>query len=677
MSARRPDASGQLALVPGPRVRAVKAPAVTPVPDPTAVVQVVVDSPLPHLDRVFDYAVTASTDGATAGSRVRVRFAGRLTDAYVVARLEVPEHAGALRPLERVLGPEPVLTPDTLALVQAVAERCAGTFSDVARAAVPPRHARAEASRVRAAEARLAVDPAWRERWTAYDAGVALAERIGRPDGSRSTGGVRAVWSAAPATSWAADVAALVGSVLARPEGGALVVVPDASDVARVIEAVPEALDAGLVAVLAADHGPERRYREFLKVLRGGARMVVGTRAAVFAPVPDLRLLVVWDDGDDALVDQQAPYWDARDVAALRSHLTGCDLVVGSPARSVVTQQWCRSGWAHSVEPSRSSVTARGPSVRALTAEDSARDPAAAAARIPHAAWQAARSALRTGPVLVQVARRGYLPAMSCQSCRELARCPCGGPLGLDEGSSIARCGWCGALAGDWACPSCGGRRLRAVAVGAERTAEEIGRAFPGVPVLASHGGRMIARIADEPAVVIATPGAEPACDPGYCAVLLLDARAQLQRPHLDAAEDAVRRWFAAARLARPGGRVFITAANALRPVQALVRWDAPWFADRELDERQSAGLPPAVRMAALLGSADDIADVAAAVTVPHRLLGPVPDPDRHDPERQRLLVSVARDLGVDLGRELRAIIAVRSAGRARPVHVRMDPRDL
>ena len=679
MSARRPDAPGQLALVPGPRVRAARAPAAAPAAGPPAVVQVIVDSPLPHLDRVFDYAVTPATQGATTGSRVRVRFAGRLTDAYVVARLEVPEHPGALRPLERVLGPEPVLTSDTLALVQAVAERCAGTFSDVARAAVPPRHARAEAVRVRAAEARLAVDPGWRERWTAYEAGPALADRVGSgpPAGSHAAAGVRAVWSAAPATSWAADVGALAGSVLARPVGGALVVVPDASDIERVLEAVPAARDAGLVAVLAADHGPERRYRQFLKVLRGGARLVVGTRATVFAPVPDLRLLVVWDDGDDALVDQQAPYWDARDVAALRSHLTGCDLVVGSPARSVVTQQWCRSGWAHSVEPTRSTLAARAPGVRALIAEDSARDPAAAAARIPHAAWQAARSALRTGPVLVQVARRGYLPAMSCQSCREPARCPCGGPLGLDEGRVIARCGWCGALAGDWACPSCGGRRFRAVAVGAERTAEEIGRAFPGVPFLASHGGRMIARIADEPAVVVATPGAEPACDPGYRAVLLLDARAQLQRPHLDAAEDAVRRWFAAARLARPGGRVFITAANGLVPVQALVRWDAPWFAERELDERASAGLPPAVRLAALLGSADDIAEVAAAIAVPHRLLGPVPDPDRHDPGRQRLLVSVARGLGAELARELRSAVAVRSAGKSGPVHVRMDPRDL
>ena len=486
------------------------------------------------------------------------------------------------------------------------------------------------------------------------------------------------MWSAAPATSWAADLAALVDGVIGQPRGGVIVVVPDAADVDRVLVELDEARRAGVVATLTADQGPERRYREFVRILRGGARVVVGTRASVFAPVRDLRLIVVWDDGDDALVDPQAPYWDARDVAALRSHRSGCDLVVGAPARSVTTQQWVESGWARSVVPSRATVTALGPSVRAQAAEDSARDEAAAAARIPHRAWEVARTALADGAVLVQVARRGYLPVMSCQSCRELARCSCGGPLELRTGGGSPTCAWCGALVARWSCPTCGGHQLRAVSIGAERTAEEIGRAFPGVPVISSHGGHMVERIADEPAIVVSTPGAEPACDPGYRAVLILDARAQLARPRLDASEDATRRWFAAARLALPGAPVVVTAENGVPAVQALVRWDAPWLAARELRERASAGLPPATRMAALVGDAADIIDVARALAVPHRLLGPVPAPERRDPHQQRGLVVVSRDHGADLSRQLRAITATRSAqAKSRPVHVRLDPRDV
>jgi primosomal protein N' (replication factor Y) len=188
----------------------------------------------------------------------------------------------------------------------------------------------------------------------------------------------------------------------------------------------------------------------------------------------------------------------------------------------------------------------------------------------------------------------------------------------------------------------------------------------------------MVATVPSEPRIVVATPGAEPSCEGGYAAVLILDARAQLQRPYLDAPEDAARRWFSAARLAAPRGRVIITAENALAPVQALVRWDAPWLAARELQERSAAGLPPATRMAALLGDPADIGEVVGALDLPHRVLGPVPAPDRGDPHQHRALVVVDREHSAALSRELRAITATRSAeAKTRPVHVRMDPRKI
>lgn len=676
----------QLSLV-APAVRRPPRPSRAPgSPAPLAevdpVAQVRIDAPVPHLDRDFDYAVPATMAAqAVPGSRVRVRFAGRLTDGFVVARLAAAEHGGSLRPLERVIGPEPVLTTATLELVEQVAARYAGTFSDVARAAVPPRHARAERVEVTSADAYVGGPLGDDEAgvWAAYDRGAALLQRLS----SDQTSPTRATWSSAPASRWTDEVAALTRAVLSRPEGDVLVVVPDAADVERIAGSLAAEASAGIVATLTADAGPERRYREFLRVLRGGVRIVLGTRAAVFAPLPRLRLIVVWDDGDDALADPQAPYWDAREVAALRSHLTGCDLVVGSPARSTAAQQWCATGWAQSVEPTRAAVAERGPAVRALSADDAARDPAAAAARIPHTAWQAARTGLRVGPVLVQVSRRGYVPVLACQRCREPARCPsCSGPLQLRGAHSVPECAWCGRIAGDWECSACGGRRLRAVEVGSERTAEEIGRAFPGVPVVASHAGHVVRRVSDAPQVVVATPGAEPDCASGYRAVLLLDARSQLERPGLSAGEDAARRWFAACRLAAPGARVVVTAPNAAAVVQALVRWDARWLAERELGERADAGLPPATRVAVLLGAAADIVDVAASLRVGHRLLGPVPaDGDGRAPdgaERHRGVVVVSRADGAALARELRAITATRSARSGdRPVHVHLDPRDL
>ena len=629
-----------------------------PIAEQLPVAQVRIDSPLPHLDRVFDYAVPASLDEAVRiGVRVRIRFAGRLIDGLVVGRSQSSDAPGALRPIDRVIGIEPVVTAQTLALIEAVATRMAGTFWDVFRSAVPPRHARAEAAPAREAvwEARGIGDA-----WASYPQGEALLRHLAGAEP------VRAVWSAAPATSWVDQLGDAVRTVLQEPTGDVVIVVPDAWDVEQLRASLADA-DA-TTSVLTADLGPEARYRAFVRILRGQARLVIGTRNAVFAPVPDLRLLVVWNDGEEPMWEPHAPYWNARDVAALRSHLSGCALLVGAPARSPEAQAWCASGWARSLVPSRRLLASAAPVVRAIEQEDAARDAAAASARIPHTAWLVAKEGLRAGPVLVQVARRGYVPIVACAQCRTPAVCSCGGALSLPSRTAAATCVRCGTIATHWRCSVCGHTRLRAGAVGVERTAEEFGRAFPDVRIIWSDGERPVRGVDGEPALVVATAGVEPVADGGYAAVLLLDARAQLQRPSLRASEEVAQRWFAAASLARPRAHVVVTAENASTVVQSLVRWDAAWLAERELADRTSAGLPPVMRAAVLRGEPEAITEVERALTVPHRALGPVDG---------RTIVLVTREHGTALGHELRAISATRSAKSLPVVTVMLDPRDL
>src|SRR5439155_8098662 len=141
--------------------------------------------------------------------------------------------------------------------------------------------------------------------------------------------------------------------------------------------------------------------------------------------------------------------------------------------------------------------------------------------------------------VLVQVPRGGYLATLACARDRAAARCPvCAGPLGARSERDPPVCRWCGRPAGDWRCPECGSRRLRAGVVGAGRTAEELGRAFPGTTVRASGGGAPVLAATEQlPELVVATPGAEPRVPGGYGAALLLDGWAQLSRPDLRVAE--------------------------------------------------------------------------------------------------------------------------------------------
>ena len=681
------------------------------------VARVAVDISLAHLDRPFDYLVPASMDEtAVPGCRVRVRFAGQLVDGYLLDRVQTSEHQGRLARLERVISPEPVLTPEIFALARSVADRYAGTLADVLRLAIPPRHATAEREAPLAPPSDSAAPPSATPpprpprpgpgSWARYPAGEAFLAALagGRP--------VRAAWSALPGPGWPAEIA-IAAATTAAAGRGVVIVVPDARDLARV-DAALTALNEGAPGhvCLTADLGPAERYRRWLAVLRGAVRIVAGTRAAMFAPVCQLGLVVLWDDGDDLHAEPRAPYPNAREVLALRAHQCGAAALIGGFARTAELTQLVAAGWAKPLVGRPDVLRQVAPRVRAAPDEaELARDAAAMTARLPSLALRTARTALAgdrrgstalagdprgsaalaVGPVLVQVPRRGYLAAIACARCRAQARCAvCGGPLRVGGSNEVPGCRWCGALAADWACARCGSDRLRALVTGAARTAEELGRAFPDVPVRISGGQHVLAEVPAEPALVIATPGAEPVAADGYAAALLLDGWALLGRPSLRAAEETLRRWLNAAALVRPTGAVVVLAEASLPAVQALVRWDPVGFAERELAERAELGFPPAVRMAAVTGPSTAVAEFVGSAALPDRaeILGPIPaeisgpaGPNGAEPDAEpaeRALIRIPRTDGLALARALHAAQAARSARKdGAPVRVQLDPAEV
>jgi len=651
------------------------------------VARVAVDTPLPHLDRPFDYLVTAKQDAtAIPGCRVRVRFAGQLLDGYLLERVATSEHQQTLKPLNRVVSSEPVLSGDIAKVARAVADRYAGTLSDVLRLAIPPRHAAAEKAAAEKAkqvldkaldktgESRGPEEPrdaATGEAWSEYPNGVEFLELL------RSGNSPRAVWSATPNRDWSKAVTAAVAAT-AHSDRGSVVVVPDHHDVEHVARSLATA-GVGAV-VLTAELGPRQRYRSWLSVLRGEQQVVVGTRAAVFAPVEKLGLVVVWDDGDDLHAEPRAPYPHAREVAALRAHIQGAALLVGGYARTAEGAAFVRSGFAKAISAPRAIVRDAAPRVRAIDESSRAIDPLAGVARLPQIAWRTAKDALQSGPVLIQVPRRGHTPSLACTRCRTRAQCSvCHGPLVLRTSRSAAACGWCGQVEQPWQCRECGHGQLRAMAVGAQRTAEELGQAFSPVPVITSSGDKVVRHVSAAPALVIATPGAEPAADGGYAAALLLDAWALLGRADLRASEEAVRRWFNASALVRTraaGGEVVLVAESTLRPVQALVRWDPVGHAARELDDRIATGMPPARRVALLTGAPTSVNDVLARAALPTDVvtLGPTPIEDG----KVRALVSVSLANALAMTKAVKGAVGERSARKTTdPVRVVVDPMAL
>lgn len=628
------------------------------------VAKVLVDSPLPHLDRPFDYAVPAELDAAAQpGVRVKVRFAGQELSGYLLERTAHADTSAKLSPLGKVVGSAAVLTPAVRRLAESVAARYAGTISDVLRVAIPPRAARvdkefeagalcpAESSANQSDAAQSDAVQSDAAEPTAAESGGGSARAPAAPDESvlfagyrhadsflahlRDGGSPRAVMSSLKGfgpSAWPLQIAAAVAA--ARAGGrGAIVVVPDYRDLERLEAALADVVPREEVARLTADDGSTPRYRNFLKLLTGAATVAIGTRSAAFAPVRNLGLVACWDDGDDLHLEQRAPYQHSREVLLLRAEQEKTALLLAAHTRSTEAQRLLDSGWAQPIEAERPAVRAHAPRIVASSdSYESARDPLARIARLPHIAWRTAKTALESGPVLVQVARAGYAPSLACQRCREAARCRhCEGPLavGGPAADSVPTCRWCGKPERKFECRHCGATALRRTSIGASRTAEELGRAFPGVPVVSSSGDQVKKIVPDQPALVVATVGAEPVAAAGYAAALLLDGDVLLRRESLRAGEETFRRWLNAAALVRSaheGGTVVVTARDDA-VVGPLVRWDPAGYASAELALRSGLGLPPAVRLAALTGERHAVEAFLSAARLPAsvKVVGPAP----------------------------------------------------
>ncbi|MCJ1711274.1 primosomal protein N' [Clavibacter michiganensis subsp. phaseoli] len=653
------------------------------------VARVMVDSPLPQLDRLFDYAVPEALRATCVpGVRVRVplRSAGRVADGYVVEMGDGQGYDGALSEVEQVVSPLPVLRPEIWTLAREVADRQAGTASDVIRLAVPPRQVRVEKAHVAAlaaaaeeaaAEADAAepvadaapaaapaapvVDPAALPPIDGYAPGTldAAVDGSGRvavdavPAVVELPGGV---W----AGRWAVTLAQAAARVLASGRSSVLVV-PDYRDQDQLEAALAAHAPAGSVLRTDARQSGPDRYRSFLAGLGDAPRIVVGNRSAVYAPAPRLGLVAMWDEGDPLHAEPLSPYAHARDVALLRSRQQGTALVLLAHSRSTEVERLVAIGYLTSVSP----VAVRTPRVIPTTSQ-TGDEGFARQARIPSGAWRAAKDAVEHGPVLIQVARPGYAPLVACRACRQAARCTvCTGPLGMSTATSTPTCGWCGHLAGDWRCANCGSDELRLVTIGAGRTAEELGRAFPGVQVVLADGERHVQEVDAESRLVVATRGAEPVAAGGYRAILLLDGERMLARESLRVGEDVLRQWSNAAALAAPRAPVMLVGVGG-QVARALATWQQPRYAHEELLERRALRFPPTVRAASVEGLPDAVGqamerlDGIAGVDV----LGPVPT----EQGRVRAIVRLDYASGPDAARELRAAVVRNASSRRKPV---------
>lgn len=662
------------------------------------VARVLIDSPLPQLDRLFDYAVPPALRAqATPGVRVKVplRTAGRVVEGYLVELVERPEPSVEGKPLsevDAVVSPVAVLTPELYTLARRVADRAAGSASDILRLVIPKRMVRAEKAWLAAHEASSDVSaPVAAQGADADGEGDASDTSAHDGDASWARGilddfpdlrpalAARARIAldapprpapAAPRGAWAELVGAIALDTFAGGRS-ALIVVPDQRDEEQVLAVLAEhAPDDAVVRDDARRSGPER-YAAYLRLLAGGPAIVVGNRSTVYAPAAEVGTVIIWDDGDPLLSEQLSPGVHARDAALVRQELEGSALVFAGHTRTTDVERLVQLGWVRDV-PARRRASPKV--VLSATRDDEARGQ-----RVPSAAFAAAREALRHGPVLVQVARPGYAPVLVCADCRTPARCPhCTGPLRSRRPGAAPDCTWCGRTIASWSCANCRSTRLRMASSGSERTADELGRAFPNTRVIVADGEHPVVSVDARPALVVATRGAEPHAEGGYRAVILLDGDRMLLAEQLRIGESCLRWWSNAAALAAPGAPVHLVGVTG--PVaRALATWTQPAYARAELADRAPLHMPPTVRVAAVEGTARSVDAALGALrdAVPTleagALLGPVPV----EGGGVRALVRFDYALGRPVAETLRAAVVADAlhGRRARAGAHRFSPR--
>jgi primosomal protein N' (replication factor Y) (superfamily II helicase) len=548
---------------------------------------------LPAVARAFDYLVPDdAADVVRVGTIVRVPLHGRRVRGWVVADGVEPEAAPSdLRPLAKVVSAGP--PPEVVELCRWAAWRFAGPLSLLLRSASPPN-----------------VVPPSNDR----EPEAAVFPPVTAPEGlDEVTARAQALLAWPPTVAYQDVVRALLAQ-----EGSTIVVVPDAGRMPALVE---ELRRTGRETIVVRGDTPDAQRTDSWDQARAGACVVVGGRAAVFAPVPDLAAVVVLDEGDEALKEERTPAWHARELALERARRARARCRLVSPAPTLEAEAasgpsvrpgrvFERNGWPRvDVVDLRQEPPGRGLFSDALTA--------------------AIRATVERGARAVCVLnRRGRAQLLVCRGCGRIAQCEaCGAAVSeADAGVVCRRCG----AARPRVCLYCHGTRFWARRPGVTRVRGEMAALFPRVTV-----AEVDATTADLPPdpVLVGTEAVlhrTIAAAAGVELVAFLEFDQELLAARYRAAEQALWLLVRAARVVggrRGAGRVLVQSRVPDHDViEAAQTADPTIVADAERARRRILAFPPFGGLAEVSGTPDAVEVACAAVRAARalRILGPV-----------------------------------------------------
>ncbi|CAN2201804.1 PriA Primosomal protein N' (replication factor Y) - superfamily II helicase [Candidatus Nanopelagicaceae bacterium] len=614
--------------------REVIAPSPVQPSGPFTVAELWVDASVYHLDTPFSYLIPGNLSSELhIGSLVSAPFHGREVLGVVIA-LRAPESYSGLKSITKVIGKIPLLTAPLIELIQESALRYAANPFDLIRSAIPDRMATIE------------------KEFQYLEPVVHRGERKTRQQ----------YLQLPPSEPRAALIAKKVSSL--QGDGGVLVVLPDTHEVKNLYVALRNlSLNP---AVLDSQLSKAEYFKNFLEVRLGQKLIVIGTRSSIFAPVANLRSIIVFNEGSENLYERRSPGWNVRDIALIRRRQESLDLYFVGYSPSSEVSRFIDENW---VEFKKSRSKLKVFTYQTMHGE-----------LLPSRALTVVKRSLQDGPVLFIVPRKGYAQAIRCAQCRTISRCECGGAHVKTGHNSPITCSHCSKIYPQWQCIWCNHLIPSLQSRGIERHSHEIGILLPGVPLHVSSADHRIEDVVSSGAV-IATPGMAPATIDGYSAVIILEGNRFLDQPDMRANERVREMYFAHAALAKIGAPVVLIQDEGHSISTAVSTWNPDIAIQRDLEERKSLSLPPYSRIAHLTMDSADITRLKSALLASRdegrlpastKILGPIPAG-----EKASLILSVDISQGESLISTVHEFMRRRSASKKELPSLRIDPYSL
>jgi len=594
------------------------------VADQYPVASVLVDTPVSHLEGIYDYLVPLHLEeSAIYGTKVVVPFGKTEVDGLIVGRRNESDQITKLKMIIDVSSPSGLISTQMMEHLELVRNRFGGSFWNLLKSALPARVAK---------EDKTIKDIKLSALSKTYESSQ-LRDLIGRSDYGMLIGKQRLKWAVnlpigINSNNFINEIIKLRARI-----GQVLVLVPDEKDLILLKNDLKGVFGKSFLE-LGTHLGRSDRYRNFLALAANST-------------------VIVLSDLDQSHYEQHSPGWNTRDVSLLRSRDTS--LIFISASHSLEIARLIEIGWLEKKNYRNKN------GIQIVTGENG------------RSFISTVKKGITQGNVLVSVAEKGYANLFLCARCRNTANCNCGGKLQIQGANSTPTCYMCSNQQKDWKCQYCGESKPFVIAKGIDRNAEEIGRAVPKASILISSGNKQIRDLPNGRHIVLATAGSEPQA--AYMSLVLLDGEKIFNRPSLRSEEFAKFQWFSSLCKVLPNGEVFVTLHNHHPVVQSMLKADSNSGALLELISRERAKLPPYYRVATVIGSNVEISKFAENLRSKkdYEITGPV----KFDLSQSKLIIRVPLEEGSNLVDLLDDVSKIQGVKGRQIFKIRVDPYDI